>query len=109
MGRSTTLPRRPGRVSPATTWRSATTRSTASRRSGAPRTASGAYPGSDAGRGSNDGVDPLLNPPRAREAEMDPFTGAALIFIFGLAALFSGVIALGSLIWERRLAPVPAV
>src|SRR5688500_14588765 len=40
---------------------------------------------------------------------MDPFTGAALIFIFGLVALFSGLIALGSLIWQRRLAPVPAV
>lgn len=40
---------------------------------------------------------------------MDFFTNSALIFIFGLAALFSGVIALGSLVWQRRLAPIPAV
>jgi hypothetical protein len=47
--------------------------------------------------------------PHSAEAEMDPFTGSALIFIFGLAALISGVIAVGSLVRRGRLAAVPAV
>ena len=40
---------------------------------------------------------------------MDIFTNSALILIFGLAALVSGVLVLGSLVWQRRVAPVPAV
>jgi hypothetical protein len=37
---------------------------------------------------------------------MDPFTAAALIFIFGLAGLASGVVAAGLLVRQRRISRV---
>lgn len=40
---------------------------------------------------------------------MDPFTGTALIFIFGVAAVVSAIIAVAGLVRRRRIPRIPAV